>query len=52
MPARDFPLLAEWYRRRELDLDAFVTERIRLEDVPEAFAKMERGETIRSVITF
>lgn len=52
VPARDFPLLAEWYRRRELDLDAFVTERIRLEDVPEAFAKMERGETIRSVITF
>lgn len=52
LPARDFPLLAEWYRRRELDLDAFVTERIRLEDVPAAFDKMEHGETIRSVITF
>jgi len=52
LPARDFPLLADWYRRGELDLDAFVSERIRLEDVPAAFARMERGETIRSVITF
>lgn len=52
LPARDFPRLAEWYRRGELDLDALVTERITLEQVPEAFAKMERGETIRSVIVF
>lgn len=52
LPARDFPILADWYRRGELDLDALVTERIRLEDVPAAFEKMDRGETIRSVITF
>jgi S-(hydroxymethyl)mycothiol dehydrogenase len=52
LPARDFPLLAHWYRKGDLDLDAFVTERISLEKVPEAFAKMEKGETIRSVILF
>jgi S-(hydroxymethyl)mycothiol dehydrogenase len=52
LPSRDFPLLAEWYRAGDLDLDALVTERITLEQVPEAFAKMERGETIRSVIVF
>ncbi|MEZ4442169.1 MAG: Zn-dependent alcohol dehydrogenase [Polyangiaceae bacterium] len=50
LPARDFPLLADWYASGELPLDRFVSERIGLEEVGEAFAKMERGETIRSVI--
>jgi len=50
LPTRDFPMLAEWYRRGELKLDELVTERIGLGDTEEAFAKMERGETLRSVI--
>ena len=33
-----------------LDLDKFVSETIRLEDVEEAFHKMERGEVLRSVV--
>jgi S-(hydroxymethyl)mycothiol dehydrogenase len=33
-----------------LDLDAFVSERIALDGVEEAFAKMERGEVLRSVV--
>jgi S-(hydroxymethyl)mycothiol dehydrogenase len=33
-----------------LDLDAFVSERIGLGDVEEAFHRMERGEVLRSVV--
>lgn len=50
LPARDFPLFAELYRRGELDLDGLVTARIGLEDVEDAFAAMERGELLRAVI--
>jgi S-(hydroxymethyl)mycothiol dehydrogenase len=50
LPSRDFPLLAQWYREGLLQLDAMVSERIALADVPEAFARMKRGEVLRSVI--
>jgi S-(hydroxymethyl)mycothiol dehydrogenase len=50
IPARDYPLLAEWYARGELDLDRLVTRRVGLDDVEAAFAAMEAGETLRSVI--
>jgi S-(hydroxymethyl)mycothiol dehydrogenase len=49
LPSRDFPLLADWYRGGRLDLDRMVSRRIGLGDVADAFAAMERGETIRSV---
>ena len=52
LPSRDFPLLADWYRRGELDLDALVTARIGLDGVEDAFAALERGEALRSVIVF
>jgi len=51
LPTRDFPLLAEWYRRGDLKLDELVTEVIGLDDTDEAFRRMERGETLRSVIS-
>lgn len=50
LPARDFPLFASLYERGALQLDELISERIGLEDVEEAFAAMERGETLRSVI--
>ncbi len=50
LPTRDFPLLANWYAQGQLNLDALVTQRITLNDVEEAFAAMQRGETLRSVI--
>ncbi len=52
LPTRDFPLLAQFYQQGRLDLDGLVTRRIKLEDTEEAFAAMERGETLRSVIVF
>jgi S-(hydroxymethyl)mycothiol dehydrogenase len=50
LPARDFPLFADLYRKKELDLDALVTGTIGLDGVPGAFAEMERGEALRSVV--
>ena len=50
LPSRDFPSLIELYRRGRLDLDRFVSETIGLGDVEEAFARMGRGEVLRSVV--
>jgi S-(hydroxymethyl)mycothiol dehydrogenase len=50
LPSRDFPLLIDLYLTGKLDLDGFVSETIALEDVEEAFARMERGEVLRSVV--
>jgi S-(hydroxymethyl)mycothiol dehydrogenase len=52
LPTRDFPLLANWYRQGQLNLDKLVTREIALEDAEEAFEAMKRGETLRSVIVF
>ena len=50
VPAEDFPRLAELAAEGRLDLAGMVTKRITLDDVPQAFADMEAGEVIRSVV--
>jgi S-(hydroxymethyl)mycothiol dehydrogenase len=50
LPTRDFPMLIALYLSGRLDLDGFVSETIGLEDVEEAFARMQRGEVLRSVV--
>jgi S-(hydroxymethyl)glutathione dehydrogenase / alcohol dehydrogenase len=45
------PELVELYLAGDLDLDAFVTRRIALDDVNDAFAAMDRHEGVRTVIT-
>jgi S-(hydroxymethyl)mycothiol dehydrogenase len=52
LPSRDFPMLINLYLQGRLDLDRFVSETIGIEDVEEAFHKMERGEVLRSVVVF
>jgi S-(hydroxymethyl)mycothiol dehydrogenase len=52
LPSRDFPLLIDLYLQNRLDLDAFVSERIGLQDVEEAFDRMRRGDVLRSVVVF
>ena len=52
LPSRDFSLYIDFYLQGRLPLDKFVSETIALDDVEEAFAKMERGEVLRSVVTF
>ena len=50
LPSRDFPMLIELYLQGRLDLDRFVSETIDLDQVEDAFHKMERGEVLRSVV--
>ncbi|OLR95554.1 S-(hydroxymethyl)mycothiol dehydrogenase [Actinokineospora bangkokensis] len=50
LPSRDFPYLVDLYRQGALDLDAFVTETIALDQVEQAFEKMHHGEVLRSVV--
>ncbi|MFD0884318.1 S-(hydroxymethyl)mycothiol dehydrogenase [Streptosporangium algeriense] len=50
LPGRDFPMLVDLYLQGRLNLDGFVSETIGLGDVEEAFAKMHRGEVLRSVV--
>jgi S-(hydroxymethyl)mycothiol dehydrogenase len=50
LPSRDFPMLIDLYLQGRLPLDGFVSETIGLDDVEEAFHKMERGEVLRSVV--
>ncbi|APU14325.1 MULTISPECIES: S-(hydroxymethyl)mycothiol dehydrogenase [Actinoalloteichus] len=50
LPSRDFPMLIDLYLQGRLDLKAFVTEKIGLEDVEDAFARMHQGDVLRSVV--
>jgi len=50
LPSRDFPMLIDLYLQGRLDLDGFVSETIGLDGVEEAFARMQRGEVLRSVV--
>ena len=50
LPTRDFPMLIDLHLQGRLDLDRFVSEQIALDQVEEAFHRMERGEVLRSVV--
>jgi len=50
LPSRDFPTLIDLYLQGRFDLDRFVSETIKLDEVEDAFHKMERGEVLRSVV--
>ena len=50
LPSRDFPMLVDLYLQGRLDLDAFVTEKIGIDDVEAAFDKMHDGAVLRSVV--
>ena len=50
LPERDFPMLTDLYLQGRLPLDEFVSERIGIGHIEEAFAKMARGDVLRSVV--
>ncbi|WP_316744255.1 S-(hydroxymethyl)mycothiol dehydrogenase [Streptomyces sp. MK7] len=50
LPSRDFPALIDLYLQGRFDLQEFVSETIALDEVEAAFAKMHRGEVLRSVV--
>ncbi len=50
LPSRDFPMLVDLHLQGRLPLEKFVSETIALDQVEAAFAKMHRGEVLRSVV--
>jgi S-(hydroxymethyl)mycothiol dehydrogenase len=50
LPERDFPTLISLYLQGKLALEKFVSERIGLDDIEDAFHKMHAGEVLRSVV--
>jgi S-(hydroxymethyl)mycothiol dehydrogenase len=52
LPSRDFPMLVDLHLQGRLPLEKFVSETIALGDVEAAFAKMEHGDVLRSVVVF
>ncbi len=50
LPDRDFPMLIDLHVQGRLPLERFVSETIALNQVEEAFGKMQRGEVLRSVV--
>jgi S-(hydroxymethyl)mycothiol dehydrogenase len=54
LPSRDFPMLIDLYQQGRLDLDAFVSEEIKLDEIEAAFTKMhhagEGPSVLRSVV--
>ncbi|MER7762853.1 Zn-dependent alcohol dehydrogenase [Streptomyces sp. NPDC097619] len=51
-PARDLPVLAGHIREGRLDLGSMVTDRIGLEQIPDAFEAMLAGRGGRSLVVF
>jgi len=49
---RDFPRWLDLYMQKKLKIDELVSRRIRLDQVNDALAALERGEVKRSVIVF
>jgi S-(hydroxymethyl)mycothiol dehydrogenase len=52
LPERDFPMLVEMHLQGRFPLEKFVSERIDLEAVEDAFHRMESGSVLRSVVVF
>jgi S-(hydroxymethyl)mycothiol dehydrogenase len=50
LPSRDFPMLIDLHLQGRLELDAFVSETIALDEVEDAFARMHKGGVLRSVV--
>src|ERR1700712_4640373 len=50
LPERDFPTLISLYMQGRLPLEKFVSERIGLDGIEDAFHKMHAGEVLRSVV--
>lgn len=50
LPERDFPTLIDLYLQGRLPLEKFVSERIGLDAIEEAFDKMHAGKVLRSVV--
>jgi len=50
LPERDFPMLVDLYQQGRLPLERFVSERIKLDEIEDAFHTMHAGAVLRSVV--
>jgi S-(hydroxymethyl)mycothiol dehydrogenase len=50
LPERDFPIVVDLYQQGRLPLERFVSERIKLDEVEDAFHTMHSGAVLRSVV--
>jgi S-(hydroxymethyl)mycothiol dehydrogenase len=50
LPERDLPMLVDLYQQGRVPLERFVSERIKLDEVEEAFHTMHKGDVLRSVV--
>ncbi len=48
----DVPKIVDWYMDGRINIDDLITNIMPLEEINKAFDLMQRGESIRSVITF
>lgn len=48
----DVPGIVDWYMQGKIEIDALITHSMPLEEINTAFALMERGESIRSVVVY
>ena len=52
-PDRDFPMFLRWYAEGDLDLDALVTRRFKIEEINEAVHALESGQIAgRAILEF
>jgi Zn-dependent alcohol dehydrogenase len=52
-PDVDFPMFVRWFKEGDLDLNALVTARYRLDDINEATTALERGQVAgRAIMEF
>ncbi|MGE5595548.1 MAG: zinc-binding dehydrogenase [Hyphomicrobiales bacterium] len=53
VPDRDFPMFLRWYKEGDLDLDALVTARYKLDQINEATDALEQGKIAgRAILAF
>ena len=52
LPERDFPAFVDLHLQGRFPLDKFVSERIGLDEVEQAFETMKAGDVLRSVVVF
>lgn len=53
VPEVDFPIFMDWYHNGKLDLDALVTERVKIDDINEIVAELEAGKVAgRAILDF
>ena len=52
VPKRDIPNYIKMYQDGKLPVDQLIKGHIDLEDINEAFDKLDQGETVRQIIVF